>query len=639
MRAKEVLERVWPFAALAAVVAFVYGHTLDVPWYLDDIHAIVENATVKNPHLAFQRLLALRGISYLSFAINYSIHGLEVAGYHLVNMCLHALAGVVVYLLFLRHLRTGRPIAFFAALLFVVHPLQTQAVTYVVQRMSLLSGLFALLGILFCSEAFQTYQQQRNVFASRHVLLYGLAFLSWGCGVLSKENAAIAPLLMWLVVTFVAGWNRSAFLRAGRYLLPFFAIMLVVGVVFLLFPLLKGRSLVELAYVRDISSNAGRTPLTYFMTQWTVYFKYLGLFVLPVHQKLEYAYPITRSLWGLKPLASLAGLGLVTALLVHLRSSRPLFVLGVLWFFIALSVESTFIPLDPLFEHRLYLPIVGLILAGVSLLSPLFERSGPSTRRALYSVSVLVVCLLAVLSWQRNNLWRHPLAFALVDAQRSPHSEGAWVTLSKRYLDIGELEQSEGALEHALAINPSYLRIYENLSAVNIRQGDFVQADQAISRGLLLSPANRVLLKDRVIVYTAQGRSREAVAVLEQLRKRSPQDAAVYALLSVNFNRLQRWDDAESAARKAISLNPTDPEPMYQLGISLYSRGRSAEAEDSFGRAVVLAPNNAEYLYGLGVAQLANGKTVEVRQVILRLQGISPDLARSLDQALRSRGA
>lgn len=630
--------RVWPFLGLAVAVALVYGHTLDVPWYLDDIHAIVENSVIKDLQTAFHRLLSLRGISYLSFAFNHALHGLEVAGFHLVNLTLHALTAMTVFLLFLRHLRIGQRLSFFAALLFVVHPLQTQAVTYTVQRMSLLAGLFALLSILFSCEAFRSYQQQRNVFAVKHVLLYGLAFLSWGCGVLSKENAAIAPLLMWLVVTFIAGWNRSAFMRAGRYLLPFFAVMLVVGVVFLLFPLLKGRSLVELAYVRDISSNAGRTPLTYFMTQWAVYFKYLGLFVLPVHQKLEYAYPITRSLWGVKPLASLAGLGLVTALLVYVRSSRPLFVLGILWFFIALSVESTFIPLDPLFEHRLYLPIVGLILAGVSLLSPLAERSDPLTRRALYGVSVLVVCLLAVLSWQRNNLWRDPLAFALVDAQRSPHSEGAWVTLSKRYLDIGDLERSEGALEHALAINPSYLRIYENLSAVNIRQGDFVLADQAISRGLLLSPDNRTLLKDRAVVYTAQGRSQEAVAVLEQLQKRSPQDAAVYALLSVNFNRLQRWDDAESAARRAVSLNSNDPEPMYQLGISLFSRGRSAEAEYSFGRAVVLAPNNAEYLYGMAVAQLANGKTVEVRQAIQRLQGISPDLARSLTQSLLSRG-
>lgn len=635
---KRILCRLCVPSLLAVAVVLVYGHTLDVPWYLDDIHAIVDNERIRGLFLAFERVLSLRGVSNVTFAMNYAAHGLDIAGYHLVNILLHYLAGVVVYALLVRHLRFSSGVSLLGALFFLLHPLQTQAVTYVVQRMSLLSGIFTLLSVFLICESYRLYRERQCFFDYRHLSLYGAAFLFWGAGVLSKENAAMAPVLMLLTLVCISEPSaREGVRQRAKYLLPFFVCMAVAAIAVVLVPLMQGRSLVDMANVRPSLSNEGRTPFNYFMTQWSVVFVYLRLFLLPIQQKLEYAYPLTQTFFAWKPLVSLLGLSLLGYVILRLKESRPWFFYGMLWFFASLVVESSLIPLDPLFEHRMYLPMFGLSVALLGVSVPTGSFVGAKKQQGGRMLAIgLIVSVLAVTAWWRNDLWREPVKFSLADAQRSPHSEGAWVSLSKRYLDVDDLSAAGAALNKALAINPKYSRIYPNLSSLYIRKGMYREAEMAIAQGLQLAPGNRLLLKNRGLLFTVTGRSAAAIRVLRPLVKSSSNDSTAYALLGINYNQLQDWAKAEQALRKALEINPLDSQALYQLGISQFSRGRYDEAQTYFEQATRLSPDNGEYLYGLGMVLLARKDHESLAQVISRLRSVAPNLARELQFAMRA---
>lgn len=171
-----------PVLAILGVVALLYGHTLHAPWYLDDQSAINDNPLVVNLGLAWRQLMALRGVAILSFALNHALSGWSLAGFHLVNILIHAACGGLVLLLLRRVFPEAPYFPLLGALLFVAHPLQTEAVTYIVQRMTSLSALFFLLSLYL-------FVRSRELLASG-----------------SKENSVVLPLaLLLFVVAFLPG--------------------------------------------------------------------------------------------------------------------------------------------------------------------------------------------------------------------------------------------------------------------------------------------------------------------------------------------------------------------------------------------------------------------------------------------------
>jgi len=357
---------------LSLLAALIYSNTFSIPFQFDDADNIVQNPQVKDLANFFD-LSGSRYVGFLSFALNYSVGGLQVFGYHLVNLIIHIVNGFLVYSLVLLLFKAESQhspltthdtqltmvpwIALAAAMLFVVHPIQTQAVTYIVQRFASLVALFYLLTVV-CYLKWRLASSE----AQRRSLWYWGAVLFTVLAMKTKENSFTLPFMILLVE---AVFFRSATRRRWIALIPF---LLTLPIIPLSHPGAMGEG--EAGFAQG-TAEISRSD--YLFTQFRVIVTYIRLLFLPIGQNLDYDYPIYHSI--LEPVVVLSFLFLLSIFVLSLFvifDSRPtaqnshlrLMGFGIVWFFLTMSIESSIIPLkDVIFEHRLYLPSVGFFMA------------------------------------------------------------------------------------------------------------------------------------------------------------------------------------------------------------------------------------------------------------------------------------
>lgn len=385
---------------IAASTLLVYSNTFHSTFHFDDVEQIVENSKIKDLGNLREILNGQRGVAVATFAVNYAIGGLNVFGYHLVNILIHIINGILVYfLIFLTLSLIKNPpfskggaggfdgwssrIALYVALIFAVHPVQTQAVTYITQRMESLASLFYLLGLLL----FISGARARSFFTTS--LLYCGVLASYILGFKSKEIVITLPAILFLYdLYFISSGNVKGLLKRWPLYLSLFILLLY----------LASKTMVPADAVNAIKGDAFSdvtnatagfavkeiTPGQYLLTQFNVIMTYLRLLILPVEQNLDYDYAVSRSLFELRTLLSFIGVVSILSAAVYLfmrpvswitRHGR-IISFFILWFFIILSPTSSFIPIqDVIFEHRVYLPSVGFIAIFVILLDEILNKA------------------------------------------------------------------------------------------------------------------------------------------------------------------------------------------------------------------------------------------------------------------------
>ncbi|MSM40054.1 MAG: hypothetical protein GJT30_10585 [Geobacter sp.] len=511
------------FLVIALLGSLLYCRTLQVPWLIDDIQNIVENPVIRQVSTAWHNIGAPRGLAYLSFALNYRFGELNLIGYHLVNIAIHLLASFSVYLIAKRAfpptssckgsftLDDARIPAACAGLFFLVHPLQTQAVNYIVQRMTSMSALFFLLALYGYIRAREARNADAHLAAPTHVAWYLTALAAAVCALMSKQNAAVLPAALFLFEWLVLGQGRlpRPFVRTAAYLLPFVLvsclfIYLQVGMSDVL---LKDAGLAEywaraeersatgkiapsaalplaaeLQQPRKVEKPPENLQLIYQVTEFSVLWLYIRLLLLPYGQVFDYGYPLVGKLLTLQNVAAGAGLVLLLAAAFWLHRRKPLLAFGIFWFFVTLAVESTIIPLDAAVEHRLYLPMAGVAIALTALV-----RSIPSRNMAL---GLLLCALLGygTATWQRNALWADPIAFAQDGVRKAPHNQRNHLTLANAYAEKELWPQVEDTLRKAIPLRPAYHIPYDNLGTALFQQGKIRAALQYFSLAAMLKP-------------------------------------------------------------------------------------------------------------------------------------------------------
>lgn len=463
-------------ALLIVLGALAYSNSLDVPFQFDDREKLIETHVVEDiagchsPRwIEIFWFLRSRMTGLASFALNYRIHGLDVRGYHVLNVLIHVLNAVLVYVFAAQTFRTPflsasalaplkRQCALLASLLFLLHPVQTEAVTYICQR-------FTSLAALFYMSALVLYIKWRLSEGASARMCYVFALVSALLAMTTKENAFTLPLAMAL-------YEYMFFRRRPRLrtLVPFFLLMAVVPLTVIDYSKPFFEALAEATKTQEaISRN------DYLLTQFPVILTYLRLLVWPSGQNLDYDYPIYGS--PFEPAVAFSALLLFClfglAVFLHLKSRRTepalgLVSFGAFWFFLTLSVESSVIALaDVIFEHRLYLPSVG-VFAGVSAAFVLAVR-----KRAFIGVvsAAVVIFALFYATHQRNEIWRSELGLWRDVVQKSPAKARAHNNLAMAYMSESRQDEALQHLIEALRLDPKDKRIHYNLGRVYLMKG------------------------------------------------------------------------------------------------------------------------------------------------------------------------
>ncbi|HUJ18277.1 MAG TPA: hypothetical protein VL197_09835 [Nitrospirota bacterium] len=353
---------------IAVLVLIAYSNTFTASFHFDDDAAISENFAIK--HVTVENILTClnsnRPVVNLSLMLNYALGGLKVVGWHAFNIGVHIANSVLVFLFLLRTLNLpslsaryaekSRRMALFGALLFAVHPIQTESVTYIISRSELLATFFYLSTFLFFIEGLQTGK-------FRH---YVLAFFTSLLSMASKEWAVTLPALLALYdFLFVAdGSLKNVLGRWKAYLLLVLPWALILKIVM---PSMSGSGGSTSAGF-GISGQKGITPMTYLLTSFNVMWTYIRLMLLPINQNLDYDYPLAKTLFEFPTLLSFLGHVAVVcgAFWLYLKKRSLLVPFGVAWFYIGLSPVQSFVPiLDIIFEHRMYMPSIGFIMVFV----------------------------------------------------------------------------------------------------------------------------------------------------------------------------------------------------------------------------------------------------------------------------------
>jgi hypothetical protein len=371
-------------ALIAGVALVAYSNTFHVPFHFDDRPNIIENPNVQVKIFTWDGLgrlikntytVSIRVFSYFTLALNYYFGGFNVFGYHLVNFFIHIASGIFLYwfLLLTFNLPSLREkygpisykVALFSSLIFIAHPIQTQSVTYIVQRMASMSGMFYLLSLVL-------YIKGRLSTGGPRVFYFGGMVSSYLLGVFSKENVAILPLFICLYeFYFFQKFDLTP--RGKNILFALIGALLVLGAF--------GFAILGKRYIDVTIESYQERPFTMLervLTQSRVVLYYLTLLAFPHPSRLnlDYDFPISKTI--LDPPTTLISILIIAGLIgysIWTAKKRPILSFCILWYFGNLVIESSIFPLEMVYEHRLYLPAVGpfvlfslLVIRGVEKL-------------------------------------------------------------------------------------------------------------------------------------------------------------------------------------------------------------------------------------------------------------------------------
>lgn len=387
---------------ISAIAAIIYSNSFDCSFHFDDQHAIVENYAIHRFDLKEIFSSSNRPVLDTTLAVNYYFGKLNVFGYHLVNLLLHISNGIMLYFILFqtanlsslkeKYGQRAYRIALYASMIFIAHPIQTQAVTYIISRSSVLATTFYLLSLLLFIKAFAPRSPLHahgstlhapgstlmapsftlsaicsKLFALRSLLLAG-AFFASCLGMGTKQIAATLPLTLLIYdFYFISDANLKMLKEHYKVHIAMFSTMAVTIYLsasglqkFVSFDYAKG---VQMPFSESVTS------FQYFMTQLHVIPYYIKLLFVPTNLNLDYDWPITRSI-DLPTVMFFILLVAIVVFAVWVYRRARLLSFGIIWFFVTLSVTSSFVVIyDVIFEHRLYLPSIGFAIFAALLIS------------------------------------------------------------------------------------------------------------------------------------------------------------------------------------------------------------------------------------------------------------------------------
>ena len=494
-----------------AAAIFAYHNSLGGPFIFDDPLSIADNPTIMRlgdikevfTPPTHGEAVQRRPVVNLSLAINYALGGLDVRGYHLFNLAAHVLAGLTLLGVVRRTLsmpavsenirKKSLVLSMVVAVIWVVHPLNTDAVTYIIQRTELLAGLFYLLSL---------YCVIRGSSSKRFVAWYGLAVLSCLLGMGSKEAMVSAPLVILLYdrVFLCGSFGEVLRRRWGLYV----GLAGTWGLVLVLIP--QGS---EGAAVL----GKGWDSLAYAATQWEAISTYLRLCFWPRPLILDYGLYRPTSFWQMMPYAMFIG-ALLAGIVWALRRRAWIGFLGV-WFFAILAPSSSFVPVMNQWaaEKRMYLPLTAVVVMAVVsayTLGRVLVARWKMVERLGYVLAGVIIVTLAALTLRRNYDYRSELAIWEDTVSKRPRSSRAYNGRGLVYWGRGEYETAIADFDRAARLNPNYAKTYNNRGLAYWHKGELEKAVDDFDRAIALKDDFARAYYNRASVHRLKGDYQQA---------------------------------------------------------------------------------------------------------------------------------
>ncbi|MFC1839549.1 tetratricopeptide repeat protein [Thermodesulfobacteriota bacterium] len=521
--------------ALLAICLFsiiVYSNIIRAPFFFDDQPNITRNHYLRINKIDFQQLFDAgfksiqtnRPVANISLALNYYFGHYNTTGYHIVNIIIHSINGILVYFLSLLLLKqvSNLPnqavsgsfdrsiplMSLFSALIFIGHPVQIQSVTYIVQRMTSMAVMFFLLSLLL-------YINGRLVRIKwKQWAMFCGCFSSGVLALGSKEIAATLPLIILLYEWYFLHDLRFEWLKQN---IKFFLGLLVIsGLVVFIYLGENPLDKVLASYVHRDFTMSERV-----LTQFRVVLFYISLLFWPHPSRLNILHHVTTSSSLIEPITTLFSILAIVALIgaaLHIARKHRLISFCILWFFLNLIIESSVIGLEMIFEHRLYLPMFGF-----SLLAAYFLFNFLSMRRLwIILISTVIILSMSTATYVRNSVWKSKITLWKDCVKKSPqlfrphynlglalnkqglihdvieHYEEALrikPNHEKAHNNLGnalkELGLIDGAVEHyeeALRLKPDYMEAHNNLGVALIASGNIDGAIEQYRKALQINP-------------------------------------------------------------------------------------------------------------------------------------------------------
>ena len=617
---------------LVGVTIVTYGNTFAVPFLFDDYLSIPDNVTIR--HFATAWLppsgdgitVSGRPLLNLTLALNHAISGDAVWSYHLGNLLIHVLAGCVLFDVVRRTLRQPRlaarfgaeamTIAAVAAQLWLLHPLQTESVTYLIQRAESLAGLMYLLTLWAFVRA-TTPGAARGWFVATGVFcLLGMA---------AKETLVTAPvMILFYDRVFVAESWREVWFRRWRLYLALAATWL----------LLAGLIINTGSRGGSVGFGGAITAGTYALTQIGAIVHYLRLAFWPYPLAFDYG-TVVASGWGEVAWSAVILFPLLGATLWALARNRPAGHLGA-FFFALLAPTSSFVPVQTqtMSEHRMYLALAALAVLVATLLYRTWGRRG-----------LFAGCFLALglggLTIARNQDYRTEVGIWEDTANKRPKNARAYTILGTIYQKENRYDEALDVLQYAIKLEPKNAEAWNNLGSVRIARGEWDQAIEAFRHSLTLKPDVAFVHSNLGMVLNRSGRPEEALPELETALRLDPSIDTTRRYLAALL--VQRKRPADAAAHFAIYLKnqPDDGAVHATYAGVLMTLGRGPEAIAEFEIAMRLNPQDAVLHNTFGLALARAGRVAEALphfQEAVRLKPDYADARRNAEHAAQSPG-
>ena len=660
-----VLRKYQTFLALIIITftsLLIYANTFNSAFVYDDKDNILENPFIRLQDIrsesltnVFKSRSTYRPLANFSFAVNYFFHGYDVRGYHLINLTIHIITALLVFLVARQTMQlceTKNPlIPFFSAVLWLVNPVHTQSVTYIVQRMNAMAAMFFMVALFFYIKARMMGAGSKG--RIYRYILFCLCLLSFISGLASKQIVVTLPIVLFFYEWFFFQKLSRRWLKKQIYWMLLAALVVFLLALFYMdgnpWDLLLGQY-----------EKRGFTLAQRLLTQPRVVVYYLSLLIFPHPTRITLLYDFSLSDGFFHPpVTSLALLAIATLLIaaIYRPDRKPLCAFVFMWFLITMVIESSVVGLDIIYAHRTYLPSIFPFIGFVFLV---FHHVRPQRLAILLLSLTIGVC--GFWTYQRNSAWQNALTMWSDNRDKSPEKAECYNSLGCAYKDLKvydkaieayeksleivferggvaqfalynlgtialQLEQFQNAViyfQKAVTCDPNFAEAHLKLATALLKTGHTDAAIESCSRAVEINPGLEMVYNNLGIAWFRKGDMTKAVKAFKQALTINP----YFPEASANLKKISRINRKYGLFLEGVISHarqrPGDSQAAYKAGQISQLAGMTDQAIAWYEQALSVDPRQPVYLVALGGCYAEAGRIADAIEIYKRLSLETP---------------